>query len=185
MTTAAVLLAAGGGSRFHGDAHKLTAPFAGRPLYQHALAAVLGAALDETVVITGAVALEVPDGVTVVANERWAEGQATSVHLALVHAEAAGHDAAVIGLADQPLIPSEAWRLVAAATERPITVASYDGRPGNPVRLHRDVWDLVPAEGDEGARRLMRGRPDLVGAVACPGNPVDIDTVEDLRRWNS
>jgi molybdenum cofactor cytidylyltransferase len=185
MTTAAVLLAAGGGSRFRGDAHKLTAPFAGRPLYEHALAAVLGAALDETVVVTGAVALDLPDGVTAVANERWADGQATSVHLALVHAGEAGHDTVVIGLADQPLIPSEAWRLVAATAERPITVATYDGRRGNPVRLHREVWDLVPTEGDEGARVVIRGRPELVGAVACPGNPVDIDTVEDLRRWNS
>jgi CTP:molybdopterin cytidylyltransferase MocA len=185
MTTAAVLLAAGGGSRFGGDTHKLLVTFRGRPLYQHAVDAVIEAAFAETIVVTGSAPLDLPAGLTVVANPRWADGQATSVRAGLDHADRAGHDAVVIGLADQPLIPSEAWRLVAACDERPVAVATYGGRRANPVRLRRELWPLVPSEGDEGARQIVRDRQDLVCAVACPGNPVDIDTVEDLRRWNS
>jgi len=184
MTTAAVLLAAGGGTRFIGDSHKLVAVFRGRPVYEHALAAARAATLDELVVVVGAVTLELPDDVTVVVNERWAQGQATSLQAAIAHAAEAGHDAIAIGLADQPLVEPGAWRAVAGA-DGPIVVATYHGRRGNPVRLHRDIWPLLPVSGDEGARTLMRSRPDLVREVACPGDPSDIDTVEDLQRWNS
>jgi CTP:molybdopterin cytidylyltransferase MocA len=184
MTVAAVLLAAGGGTRFRGNAHKLIAPLQGQPVYLHALAAARAAGLDETVVVTGAIPLDLPPDVTVVANERWADGQATSVQAAVAYAIEAGHDAIVVGLADQPFIEADAWRIV-ASTDGPIVVATYGGRRGNPVRLHRDVWPLLATNGDEGARTLMKSRPDLVREVACSGDPADIDTVEDLQRWNS
>jgi len=185
MTTAALLLAAGGGSRFAGREHKLLALVGGRPLYQHALEHALGAGLDEVIVVTGAVELDLPAGVTVVTNERWREGQATSLTAGLAAVRAGGHEAVVVGLADQPGIPSEAWRLVAAATHRPIAVATFGGVRANPVRLDESVWTLLPSVGDEGARSLMRDQPHLVTEVPCPGQPGDIDTQEDLATWNS
>lgn len=180
MTTAAVLLAAGGGTRFWGERHKLLVPFRGRPLVAWAVEAA--SVLDELIVVTGAVELDLPAGVHEVRNERWAEGQATSLAAGL--AAAAGHDAVVVGLGDQPLIPAEAWRLVGAATSTPIAVATYGGVRRNPVRLAAEVWPLVPGEGDEGARSLLRRRTDLVTEVACPGDPADMDTQEDLETWS-
>lgn len=179
MSTAAVVLAAGEGSRFAGDTHKLLAPFRGRTVIDWVLDAAGG--LDELLVVTGAVELPLPPGAREVRNERWAEGQATSVQAALAAAE--GHDAVVVGLGDQPLVPAEAWRLVAASTS-PIAVATYAGRRRNPVRLARDVWSLLPVEGDEGARSVIAARPDLVAEVACPGDPADVDTQEDLATWS-
>jgi len=185
------VLAAGGGSRFAesgGAGHKLLADFRGRPVVTWAVEHAVAAGLDETIVVGGAIDLAgvVPHGVTVLVNDRWAEGQATSLRVAIGHAEAAGHDAIVVGLGDQPLVPAAAWGAVAAAAaqDTPIVVATYEGRRRNPVRLHRTVWPLLPTTGDEGARVIMRDRPDLVGEVACDGDPADVDTVEDLRRWS-
>jgi molybdenum cofactor cytidylyltransferase len=180
VTTAAVVLAAGGGSRFEGGVHKLLAPFRGRPL----VAWVLEAAdvLDELIVVTGAVELPLPPHAREVRNPRWADGQATSLAAGIAAAHA--HDAVVVGLGDQPLVPAEAWRRVAAAVATPIAVATYGGQRRNPVRLAAEVWPLLPSTGDAGARALLRERPDLVTEVVCPGEPADVDTQEDLATWN-
>lgn len=186
MTQAAVVLAAGGASRFEGPGHKLTTPFRGRALVEWAVDAAVEAGLDETVVVSGAVDLSghVPEGVTLIENHAWASGQASSLQVAVAWARQQGHAAVVIGLGDQPLIPAEAWRRVAAETSRPIATAVFQGRRRPPVRLEASVWDLLPISGDEGARVVMAARPHLVVEVACEGQPADVDTVEDLARWS-
>lgn len=183
----AVVLAAGGGSRFTGAGHKLLAARGGRTVVEHAVAAA-HAALGEVLVVTGAVRL--PDvaaasGIRLIHNPDWADGQATSLATAITLAAADDTiDAVVVGLGDQPDITSDAWRRVASAAA-PIAIATYDGRRRNPVRLHRSVWPLLPTTGDEGARALTRLRPDLVEEVPCSGSPDDIDTLEDVLRWQS
>jgi molybdenum cofactor cytidylyltransferase len=181
VSTAAVVLAAGGGSRFTAGP-KLLAPFGGRPLVILAVEAAVAAALDETVVVVGGAPVLglLPPGVTVVENARWREGLAGSLAAAVHHAAAAGHEAVVVGLGDQPLVPATAWAAVAASTA-PVAVATYSGERRNPVRLARSVWALLPTTGDEGARALVRDRPDLVVDVPCPGDPRDVDTTDDLR----
>jgi nicotine blue oxidoreductase len=159
VTTAAVVLAAGEGSRFLGATHKLLAEFRGRPLWSWAVDAAIAARLDATYVVTGAIDLAVP-------------------------ATAGGHDVVVIGLADQPLIGPDAWQAVAASTATPVAMASFGGERRPPVRLAAEVWPRLPIHGDEGARALMRERPDLVSVVPCTGEAVDIDTLEDLERWS-
>jgi CTP:molybdopterin cytidylyltransferase MocA len=179
MRTAAVVLAAGGGSRF-ADGNKLLAPFRGRALVTWAAESAEEAALDETVVVVGETPLTdvLPGSVTVVPNPEWADGIATSLWAGLE--AVAGYDAVVVGLGDQPLVPASAWSIL-ALSKSPIAVATYGGRRGNPVRLARTVWPLLPRTGDEGARVLMRDHPDLVAEVPCQGDPSDVDTAADLR----
>lgn len=193
MRLLAVLLAAGGGSRFGGPGHKLDADLgSGRSVYDQSLAHLLASGVGSgdgagVVVVHGATQRPVPDEVTAVANVDWASGQAGSLALALDIARQRQADAVVVGLADQPFIEPAAWRAVAdAPPEWPIVVATYDGARGpHPVRLHRSVWPLIPVIGDDGARYVVRELSDRVLEVPCPGASADIDTLEDLQRWTN
>ena len=181
----AVVLAAGAGSRFTGGGHKLLATIDGVPVLRRAVSAAVDAGLP-TLVVAGSVDVtDVLAGlvIDVIRNPRWAEGQATSLAAAVGVARARGHDAVVVGLGDQPFLVASAWQAVAASSS-PIAVATYGGRRGQPVRLGAEVWDELPTTGDEGARRLLAGSAHAVTEVACAGDPADIDTQEDLRRWS-
>jgi molybdenum cofactor cytidylyltransferase/nicotine blue oxidoreductase len=48
------------------------------------------------------------------------------------------------------------------------------------------LWQeaLAQAGPDEGARRFLQAHPELVDEVAVPGDPADLDTPADLRRWS-
>lgn len=201
-----ILLAGGAGSRFVGPHHKLLAPLPksqshrASSVFARSLATawqadigpvvVVHGALDEATLTDDPVVRSITDAdprtrpVEFVHNPDWASGQASSLQQGLAAARRYGAAGAVVGLADQPGITVDAWRTVATGLG-PIVVATYDGRRGNPVRLDADVWKWLPVSGDEGARTLMRLRPELVTGVPCSGSPNDIDTVEDLHTWQS
>jgi CTP:molybdopterin cytidylyltransferase MocA len=185
-STAAPVLAAGGASRFGGGDHKLRTVVDGRPLVRHAVDAALEARLDDLIVVTGAVDLAdlLPPEAVVVHHDRWAEGIATSLQVGVRVAAHLGHGAVVVGLGDQVGIGPQVWATVAAAHDAPIAVATFEGDRRPPVRLREDVWPLLPPTGDEGARALMRRRPELVREVPCRGRAGDIDTLEDLAGWS-
>lgn len=176
-------MAAGEGSRFSGKSHKLLADLSGRPVVWWAARHAALAGFDEVVVISGAVDLAdvLPQEVTIIENHDWADGQSRSLQVAARYGDLVGHDVLVVGLGDQPLVPPQVWRDLGEA-EGPIVTASFGGERRPPVRLEADVWPLLPLEGDEGARALMRLRPELVSEIVCEGNPADIDTIEDLTR---
>ena len=182
---AAVVLAAGAGSRFGG--RKQLAELEGRPLLEHALAAVADAPVDDTVVVLGFAAEDVLaqvdlHGARPVVCERWEEGMSASLASGLAAVDDA--EAVVVCLGDQPRVSSEAIRRVIESRDgAPATRATYEGQPGHPVVLEAELLDpLRDVSGDHGARSLLR----RVGAREVPcddlGGGQDVDTVAELRQ---
>jgi CTP:molybdopterin cytidylyltransferase MocA len=192
VSVAAVILAAGAGTRFNREGPtadpgaKLLASVRGKRLIEWAMAPAIEAELDELIVVCGAADLSgvITESATLLRNDDWALGQATSLRVALDWCARRGHLSAVIGLGDLPGLTAQAWRTVASARGGPMVFATYYGTRGHPVRLDAEIWSLLPISGEEGARSLANRRPELVTEVACEGTTVDIDTQEDLRRWS-
>jgi CTP:molybdopterin cytidylyltransferase MocA len=164
----AVVLAAGASSRF------------GSPKQLLMLAPVLervrrSRSIDELVVVVGA--HEVDTDARVVRCADWERGPGASLRCGLA-ALSAPTEAAVVVLADGPLLAPEAIdRIVAAWREGAgdVVAASYGGNRGHPVLLDRGIWAQIP---DEGARAL---EPALIPCDDL-GAPGDIDVPEDLSR---
>lgn len=178
------MLAAGAAERFGG--RKQLAELDGRPLLEHALAAVAAAALDSTVVVLGADADEILarvrlHGARPVVCRDWDEGQAASLRAGVEAVGAAA--AAVVVLGDQPRIsPRAIERVLAARGAGTLAVrATYDGVAGHPVVLERALFgSIARLRGDKGARALLA--EVAVRDVACDGlgRPDDVDTPEQL-----
>ncbi len=184
------MLAAGSGSRFGGG--KLLAPFGERPLIAATLSGLRGAPVDEIIVVVGAEgerlrSITAAYKTRTIENPDWAEGMSTSVRAGL-RACTSDARAAVVCLADQPLVGAVAVERLVEAFEQgaTVTVATYGGEMRNPVLFARGVWPLLLREmsGDRGARVFLKHRREIVTEVSCDdvADPADIDTVEDLRR---
>jgi molybdenum cofactor cytidylyltransferase len=179
-----LVLAAGEGRRFGGT--KQLAPLRGRPLLEHALAAV--AELSPRVVVLGheadAIRATVDlQGAQAVVCEGWREGQAASLRCGV--AALGDVDAAVVLLGDMPDVTAAAVRRVvgaARACEEAVAVRGYyDGVAGHPVLLRRPLLDRVgELTGDVGFRSLLECATIVEVDLTEVANPRDIDTREEL-----
>jgi CTP:molybdopterin cytidylyltransferase MocA len=185
---AGILLAAGEGSRL--GRPKALVELGGRTLAERGVAMLREGGADPVLVVTGAAPLSMAT-VHTVYNPEWRSGMGSSLAAGLRELDrepGAGSGAAVIALADQPLVGAEAVRRLITVYRRgaAVAVAAYGGKPRNPVLIAREHWPAVLelATGDSGARPFLRAHPELVTLVECgdTGSPDDIDTPEDLER---
>jgi CTP:molybdopterin cytidylyltransferase MocA len=165
---AAVVLAAGEGSRFGGAKQLVTLP--------EVLLHLAPSPVVETVVVEGAHSLGAAAGAArVVACEGWALGPGASLRAGLA-ALGGDIDAALVVLADGPdLAPAavarviESWELEGGD----VVAASYAGSRGHPLLVARSVWASIPDEG-------LRTTPARLVPCDAFGAPGDVDRPDDL-----
>jgi molybdenum cofactor cytidylyltransferase/nicotine blue oxidoreductase len=174
------VLAAGSGSRMGRPKGELVV--GGARLVDRAVTALRGGGCADVIAV-------VREGVdvgnaSVVVNPHPDRGLRSSLALAVGAADHA--TALVVVLADMPGIGADAVR-AAVGGWRPgrIVLSRYGEGAGHPIVMEPALWTeaLRLAAADEGARRLLVSRPELVDDISVPGDPTDLDTPEDLVRW--
>ena len=185
---AAVVLAAGESTRM-GRVKQLI-EYDGEPLVRRATRSALEAGAKPVAVVLGAnasliaPALADLQDVISVTNDRWQEGQASSL-VAGLRAAPANADGVLVTLSDQPLVDAAALRLLIAAfvDGSRIVAASYEGIIGVPAVFGTEYLDqLLELTGDRGAGQWLRARRAEVRTVSIAAASVDIDTLDDVRR---
>jgi molybdenum cofactor cytidylyltransferase len=157
MNWAAVLLAAGAGSRM-GHRPKCLIERDGQALIRRTAQSLLNAGIQDLVVVLGHYAQEIAPAlaglpVTVVINPQPEQGIISSQRLGL-QSVSANCDAVVMCLADQPLIETQdITDLLQAFADRPsnthLVFPQVQGQPGNPVALSTAVRAAVLQANDD------------------------------------
>ena len=189
MNVVAILLAAGSATRFGSD--KLLHPLPHDVPIAIQAARHLKAVFEQDVlVVVRPEAQALSDlfrreGCKVVVCENAAEGMGAS--LACAVRAAADAEGFVVALADMPFIRASTIAAVRDALAAGALLAApyFRARRGHPVGIAGKLRaELEGLKGDEGARKLLEGKPDklIKIPVGDPGVIRDIDTPGDLAQ---
>jgi molybdenum cofactor cytidylyltransferase len=187
----AVLLAAGEGRRM-GGITKCLIKLNGVPLISRLLIALSGAGVAQVVVVTGAAHQAIEQqlrntSVTLVHNEKYTDGQQSSVRLGLA-ALSGNFDAILIVLADQPLIASgHLLELISAFQRRSsghVLIPFVKTQRGNPIVIDDTVRLQVLATETLGCREFIDEHPEVVSRheTQNEGFVTDLDTFYDVTQ---
>lgn len=184
-----LLLAAGRGHRFGSDKRLARVPGSVATLLETTLKNARDSGMPVQVCLREqdhgiAVALS-QDAVSARICARAHEGMGAT--LAEAVAGIVGWDAAIIALADMPLVTAATYRALArACTRETIAAPRYRDRRGNPVCFGAGWFPaLLQCGGDYGARALLSANPDAIreidvqdaGILADVDRPADLDAV--------
>ncbi|HEY3170830.1 MAG TPA: nucleotidyltransferase family protein [Thermoanaerobaculia bacterium] len=185
---AGIVLAAGGSTRM--GRPKMLLPFRGGTILSASVSALLDSWLERVVVVLGCDAERIRSEaglahdprLSLVVNERWREGMASSLRRGIE--ECSDADAVLVALGDQPGLTTGRVRQVLSAftPDRVLVVPIHEGIPAHPVLFARRLFpELAALSGDVGAREVVRSHWNE--ALFIDVEPLaDIDTEEDYRR---
>jgi molybdenum cofactor cytidylyltransferase len=186
LKTGAIILAAGGASRF--GAPKQLLEWQGVTLLDRACHAALEAGCHPVLRVLGGHAAEIlartcPDGVDTLVHPQWEDGMGSSLAAGAAHmAEMAPDLAAIfILLPDQPLVTPRLLGRLADRLDDSISIVLCDhGRAtGPPALFHRRHFAaLASLQGDQGAKAIAAKHPSALATLAFPEGALDIDTPE-------
>jgi CTP:molybdopterin cytidylyltransferase MocA len=202
-----VILAAGSASRM-GELKQVLPDESGVPLVVRAFDVAVQAGCLRVVVVTGASAervrgafgdvsartTEEHEAIVFAHNPEHADGMGGSLVVGIEKARAMGADAAIVMLADQPLVsPSDLSKLLEGVGNGDVSVAAalYDGVIGVPACFAASCFDALldrakTTPGRGGARALLRsGALGQVLEVPMAHAAFDLDTPEDLERYRA
>jgi molybdenum cofactor cytidylyltransferase len=192
-----IILAAGSSQRM--GSPKALLKIGEKTFLEHIVEQLHSARILDLVLVLGAHAEEIQPTLSwfngkIVINERWQEGQLTSIiagldALNLVNPEPEEIHGAMICPVDHPLLSQAIlvellqgfWR-----SHKPIILPTYEGKRGHPVIFRRDLFDEIrKAPAELGARAVVRNHPEDVSEVAMqePGVITNIDTLEDYKKY--
>ncbi|MGE0704487.1 MAG: NTP transferase domain-containing protein [Vicinamibacterales bacterium] len=123
-----------------------------------------------------------------VVNERYREGQLSSLLAGLEAVHRPGVQAMLLTLVDVPLVSVETASAVLAryrATRAPIVRPVHGGLHGHPIVIDRSIFDLLRhADREQGAKPVVRAYATPAGDVEVQdeGAFLDIDTPADYQR---
>lgn len=193
----AIILAGGASTRLGQPKQLLRLPaFGGETLLDHTVGLARAAGETPIFVVLGAHAEEILReaqllGCTMVRNEDWAEGMASSIRagISAMVEQVPEVSGALVLVCDQIGLTAEhLGQLLAAHRSEPgdIVASQYAGHPGVPAVFPPALFSaLLALKGDRGARAIF-DQPGLsILQIEFPQGEWDIDSPEDLERPQS
>jgi len=192
--TAIIILAAGGSSRM--GSPKQLLGIGGTSLISRLAGVAITASLGPVLVVLGANSDQIREelrhlDIHFVFNEEWSEGIASSIRSGFLYLQQnlPEINAAIVMLADQPLVDVPLLRRLATASQdsgHSIITCDYGSVTGPPTLFKRNHFKaLLELHGDEGAKKVVIKNPASLGVVPFAGGKTDLDTPGDYFKFLS